>query len=132
MPSTEAVWHYRRWRSTDEDCSLCISNALGEGLCREAAKHHRVHRPNPGACQHGNCMAQTLSPLRKLLSKSNQAVDRLSGDCMAQQHHVRGSTYLGARRPWACRWQLQSPFPIPTDLSQLAYKPKLLKHGTAL
>ena len=40
-------------------CSLGISNALGEGLCREAAEHHRVHRPNPGTCQHGNCMAQT-------------------------------------------------------------------------
>lgn len=53
-----SAWHQQK-AEIEIGCSLGISDALGEGLCREAAKHHRVNRPDPGTCQHGDCTAQT-------------------------------------------------------------------------
>ena len=51
----------------EQQCSLRISDTLGQGLSREATKDDRMHRTNPGACQHGNCMAnhqtQQMAPL---------------------------------------------------------------------
>ncbi len=101
--------------------SLGISNALGEGLCREAPKHHRVHRPDPGTCQHGNCAAQTTistehqqatgAPLQIILSATANSV-----------HGVVSWVLLGSSQTMGMYMATESPFPMPTDFSQLAYK----------
>ena len=41
----------------EQQCSLSIRDTLGQGLSREATEDNRMHRTNPGARQHGNCMA---------------------------------------------------------------------------